>query len=147
MSLSRGEGFGADRHPSTAPRPPHGEAPVNRGAKPSALVRPYAMTGGRTRPTHRLPLEALVSTTVDLSQASGLSPEAYRICILCRSLNSIAEISAILSIPLGVARILVADLAESGFVLVQQLDDGDAQDDRPQVNLLERVLMGLRNLA
>ncbi|MEU6273752.1 DUF742 domain-containing protein [Streptomyces populi] len=147
MSFSRGSDYGADRHSPAAPRPPRSEiAASGRGAKPSALVRPYAMTGGRTRPAHQLAIEALVSTTGDLSQASKLSPEAYRICVLCRKLNSIAEVSAILSIPLGVARILVADLAELGFVVVQQPHEGDVQDGRPQVTLLEKVLVGLRNL-
>lgn len=146
MPSSRGNGYDADRHPPAAPRPPRSGAASSHGAKPSALVRPYAMTGGRTRPTHQLAIEALVSTTGDLLQASKLSPEAYRICVLCRELNSIAEVSAILSIPLGVARILVADLAELGFVVVQQPHEGDAQGGRPQVTLLEKVLAGLRNL-
>ena len=44
----------------------------------------------------------------------GQLPEHQRICQLCREIKSVAEISALLSIPLGVARILVADLAEAG---------------------------------
>jgi len=79
-------------------------------------------------------------------QASKLSPEAYRICILCREINSVAEISALLSIPLGVTRILVADLVELGFVVVQHSHVDGTQDGRPEVTLLEKVLIGLRNL-
>ncbi len=77
------------------------------------LVRPYAMTGGRTRPRYQLAIEALVSTTADPMHLSGLLPEHQRICTLCREVKSVAEVSALLSMPLGVARILVADLAEA----------------------------------
>ncbi len=85
-------------------------------AKPAAhnpLVRPYAMTGGRTRPRYQLAIEALVSTTADPARLQGQLPEHQRICRLCIEIKSVAEVSALLSIPLGVARILVADLAES----------------------------------
>ncbi|WP_411572711.1 DUF742 domain-containing protein [Streptomyces xanthophaeus] len=83
------------------------------------LVRPYAMTGGRTRPRYQLAIEALVSTTADPMHLSGLLPEHQRICTLCREVKSVAEVSALLSMPLGVARILVADLAEAGMVAIQ----------------------------
>ncbi len=78
------------------------------------LVRPYAMTGGRTRPRYQLAIEALVSTTADPAHLATLLPEHQRICHLCREVKSVAEVSALLSMPLGVARILVADLAEAG---------------------------------
>ncbi|MFD8957537.1 DUF742 domain-containing protein, partial [Streptomyces anulatus] len=66
-------------------------------AKPAAhnpLVRPYAMTGGRTRPRYQLAIEALVSTTADLSRLQGQLPEHQRICRLCIEIKSVAEISA-----------------------------------------------------
>ncbi|MFE2344184.1 DUF742 domain-containing protein [Streptomyces sp. NPDC059431] len=91
-----------------------------RASRPQApqahnpLVRPYAMTGGRTRPRYQLAIEALVSTTADPARLQGQLPEHQRICRLCIEIKSVAEISALLSIPLGVARILVADLAEAG---------------------------------
>ncbi|MEU9604562.1 DUF742 domain-containing protein [Streptomyces sp. NPDC048057] len=109
------------------------------------LVRPYAMTGGRTRPRYQLAIEALVSTTADPSLLAGLLPEHQRICHLCREVKSVAEVSALLSMPLGVARILVADLAEAGMVAIHQPGSGDASGT-PDVTLLERVLSGLRKL-
>ncbi|WP_406364516.1 DUF742 domain-containing protein [Streptomyces sp. NBC_00645] len=131
--------------PSTAQEPRLPAAPGGR-AKPSALVRPYAMTGGRTRPSHHLAIEALVSTRTDLWEPHAQTPEAYRICLLCQEVKSVAEISAHLAIPLGVARILVADLAEAGLVTVQQPHGDDANGGRPHVTLLEKVLSGLRRL-
>jgi hypothetical protein len=104
------------------------------------------MTGGRTRPRYQLAIEALVSTTAEPAQLRGQLPEHQRICILCREIKSVAEISALLSIPLGVARILVADLAEAGLVAIHQPGGDEASGGQPDVTLLERVLSGLRKL-
>ncbi|PCG81209.1 hypothetical protein CIB93_36630 [Streptomyces sp. WZ.A104] len=120
-----------------------------KAAKPAAhnpLVRPYAMTGGRTRPRYQLAIEALVSTTADPTRLQGQLPEHQRICRLCIEIKSVAEISALLSIPLGVARILVADLAEAGLVAIHQPGGDEAAGGQPDVTLLERVLSGLRKL-
>ncbi|MDH2394133.1 DUF742 domain-containing protein [Streptomyces sp. HNM0663] len=120
------------------------------GARPSGahnpLVRPYAMTGGRTRPRYQLAIEALVSTTADPARLQGQLPEHQRICRLCFEIKSVAEISALLSIPLGVARILVADLAEAGLVAIHQPGGEESAGGQPDVTLLERVLSGLRKL-
>ncbi|GAB2942754.1 DUF742 domain-containing protein [Streptomyces sp. 8K308] len=110
------------------------------------LVRPYAMTGGRTRPRYQLAIEALVSTTADPVQLQGLLPEHQRICQLCLEVKSVAEVSALLGMPLGVARILVADLAEAGLVAIHQPGHDGDPGGQPDVTLLERVLSGLRKL-
>jgi hypothetical protein len=104
------------------------------------------MTGGRTRPRYQLAIEALVSTTADPAHLQGLLPEHQRICHLCREIKSVAEVSALLFIPLGVARILVADLAEAGLVAIHQPGGDESADGQPDVTLLERVLSGLRKL-
>lgn len=109
----------------------------------SPLVRPYAITGGRTQPRYQLPIEALVSTTAyahgDLTR---LTPECMAIVDLCGDWRSVAEISALLRIPLGVARIIIADMAEQGLVRIHQ----PVADEGADLNLLERVLSGLRKL-
>ncbi|MFG2136212.1 DUF742 domain-containing protein [Streptomyces sp. NPDC048650] len=120
--------------------------PAPTGGTHNPLVRPYAMTGGRTRPRYQLAIEALVSTTADPSRLQGQLPEHQRICHLCREIKSVAEISALLSIPLGVARILVADLAEAGLVAIHQPGGDETAGGQPDVTLLERVLSGLRKL-
>ncbi|PRH76155.1 DUF742 domain-containing protein [Streptomyces solincola] len=134
-----------------APRMPQGQGQRRRPPEPTAgnhnpLVRPYAMTGGRTRPRYQLAIEALVSTTADPSRLHGQLPEHQRICRLCFEIKSVAEISALLSIPLGVARILVADLAEAGLVAIHQPGGDESAGGQPDVTLLERVLSGLRKL-
>lgn len=122
--------------PSHLMQPPQGEQ--------SSLVRPYAVTGGRTAPRTQLALEALVSSATSVHQdLSTRTPEYQAISALCRQVRSVAEISAMLRIPLGVTRILVADMAAEGLVQLHQpqLDAG-----KPDLNLLERVLSGLRRL-
>ncbi|MDX3129607.1 DUF742 domain-containing protein [Streptomyces europaeiscabiei] len=112
---------------------------------PTPLMAPLRKDSRRTR--HRyLAIEALVQTTVEPWEMQGLLPEHQRICNLCRESKSVAEISALLHIPLGVARILVADLAEEGLVALHQPGGDESAGGRPDVTLLERVLSGLRRL-
>lgn len=105
-----------------------------------ALVRPYSRTGGRTRSVFELALEALVSTT-DRADLAYVDAEHQPIVDLCRQVRSVAEVAALLGIPLGVARILVADMAELGLVAVHR-----TAPDGPPIAILERVLAGLRRL-
>lgn len=121
---------------------PAGDPPSNT---PSSLVRPYAVTRGRTKPKSQLPLEALISATAAARDELGtLTPECQAIRDLCGEWRSVAEISALLRIPLGVARVLVADMSEQGLVQIQSSLGSD--ESRPNANLLERVLSGLRKL-
>ncbi|MEW2545596.1 DUF742 domain-containing protein [Streptomyces sp. NPDC047002] len=137
--------YGPPRIQPVAPR--RAPEPTREPTGPhNPLVRPYAMTGGRTRPRYQLAMEALVSTTAEPSSLHGQLPEHQRICRLCFEVKSVAEISALLSIPLGVTRILVADLAEAGLVAIHQPGGDESAGGQPDVTLLERVLSGLRKL-
>jgi hypothetical protein len=116
-----------------------------RRRNPGRLVRPYTLTGGRTRPSNLdLELEALVSTT-SLGESADLShsSEQQSIALICRDVLSVAEVSARLDLPLGVARILVADMADEGLVILHR---PASPGDRPDLALLERVLYGLRTI-
>ena len=108
-----------------------------------SFVRPYAVTGGRTESRKRLAVEALVSTTSRGREVMHtLVPEYESVCTMCAELKSVAEIAALLGIPLGVAEVIVGDLAEYGLVRIEQT----AGDSVPDIQLLERVLSGLQNL-
>ena len=108
------------------------------------LVRPYTVTGGRTQPRYQLAIEALVTATVlEPRDLSVLAPECQAILQFCRDWRSVAEVSAVLRLPLGVARILIADMSADGLVRIHQRDDAEG---RPDLNLLERVLSGLRKI-
>uniref|UniRef100_UPI00384FBFC9 DUF742 domain-containing protein n=3 Tax=Microbispora TaxID=2005 RepID=UPI00384FBFC9 len=87
----------------------------------SSLVRPYAVTGGRTAPRVQLAMEALVSSATSVQQdLSTFTPERQAISTLCRQVRSVAEVSALLRIPLGVVRVVIADMAAEGLVHVHQ---------------------------
>ena len=108
-------------------------------------VRSYVLTGGRTRSGADLPLETMVRvTTLGTSAAPRLALERKKIVTLAAEPLSIAEISAHLSIPLGVARVLVGDMVEEGLLDSHRL--AVKQGERPDVALLERVLDGLQAL-
>ena len=118
-----------------------------------ALVRPYAVTRGRTRPRLDIAIEALVETTVrgrnnDLRSGTAHVREHQYIASLCDGrLQSLAEIAARMQLPLGVARVIIADMAADGLVAVYEPTsfDGDSNDS-VGTELLERVLSGLRRL-
>ncbi|MEW2354807.1 MULTISPECIES: DUF742 domain-containing protein [Thermomonosporaceae] len=142
--MDRGSPWGAG--PGGPPRwhgDPRGRPPVEE-PESSSLVRPYAVTGGRTKPRYDLAVEALVTAAPfpprDVAQ---LTPEYRAIMDLCRSARSVAEVSALLRLPLGVARVLIADMALEGLLRLHQSRPSGQQ---PDMRLLERVLSGLRNL-
>lgn len=109
--------------PARAPGSPPPAAPPRRetdDAAATAGVRPFIVTGGRTAPVdERLRIESQVLTT-PLGREAVLDFEHRRIVELCDTSLSVAEIGAALALPLGVVRVLVADLAAVGAVIVRQ---------------------------
>ena len=109
------------------------------------VVPVYAFTGGRTRAAGQdLPLEAVVCAT-GLSPAfvGALQMESRAIVELCARPKSLAEIGAALRVPVGVARVLVGDLANGGYLEVHLPRAADG-DGGPSHEILGRLLDGLR---
>jgi hypothetical protein len=109
------------------------------------VVPAYALTRGRTRPNGReLPLESLVTAT-DLArrQASSLQMELRSIIAMSVRATSVVEIGAALRVPVGVARVLVGDLAAAGYLKVH-LTSADRGESGPGREALRRLLDGLR---
>ena len=113
------------------------------------VVRPYALTRGRTRPGRAdLPLEALVRGVAGASDTADTAgtPERRRILDLAGAgILSVAELSAHLSLPLGVVRVLVGEVTDDGLVVVHS---GSPTAASPATNLtvLESVLNGIHSL-
>jgi hypothetical protein len=114
-------------------------------AEPS-LVRPYTLTSGRTSSRIDLPLEAAVETLESAKPPRWPSNDVRgQILGLCSASPSVAEIAARLSLPLGVARVLVGDLVTQGYLRVHAtLGDSTSNDERRE--LIGRTLRGLRAL-
>jgi hypothetical protein len=122
-------------------------APVADQRGWTRLARPYALTGGRTEPTDAdLAIEALVEMTWEGYDAlATLTFEKRDIIALAHDTLSVAEVAAHLGVPIGVARVLVSDLVDDGFVVVHPPPD-QATGGSSDPNLLEKVLDGLRSL-
>jgi hypothetical protein len=124
-------------------RPPEFEQ-FGSGAGASA-VRPYAWTRGRTKSGLDLAIEALVSTSQRGRDQMGLLQMEHRsVAELCEQTRSVAEVAALLSLPLGVARVLLGDMVGLGVVTVHQT--ASSAGNVPDLALMERVLSGLRRL-
>ncbi|PRX50264.1 uncharacterized protein DUF742 [Prauserella shujinwangii] len=118
--------------------------PVRTTPKRS-LVRPYARTGGRTRPLQELTLESLVWTTEAGRRYQGaVSGDQRFICDLCVESRSIAEVAAYVHLPLGVVKVMVDDLASAGAVEIH--NPGLLAADRSSIDFMSRILEGLRAL-
>ncbi|MFD4524004.1 DUF742 domain-containing protein [Streptomyces sp. NPDC058470] len=114
------------------------------------LVRPYAMTGGRTKPGPtgvRFDLIALVTLDTGapgVDDDTSLGPEHRALIELCRiETQSVAELSADADLPVGVVRVLLGDLLELGCVTVSRpVPPAQLPDER----ILREVIDGLRAL-
>ncbi|MDX3381779.1 DUF742 domain-containing protein [Streptomyces sp. V2] len=113
------------------------------------VVRPYAMTRGRTTGTghHRLDLIAVVVAEPDAGDPEDdhtLSPEHVDIVGLCRvAPQSVAELAAELDLPIGVVRVLIGDLVDKKFVHVNR---PVPPAELPDESILRDVITGLRAL-
>jgi hypothetical protein len=111
------------------------------------VVRPYAVTGGRTEPGDG---EALTLLTVLVATGrrlptddpARLAPEHHRLLDLCGRQMTLADLAADTALPLGVVRVLVADLTELGAITVVPQRSTDQQTG----NVLQEILNGLRAL-
>lgn len=114
-------------------------------------VRPYAVTGGRVRSaSSNLPLEALVEVLPDPGGGRRLPPEKRAILRhAAQTYVSVIELSALLHLPIGVVRVVVADLADAGYVRVHTTSADDVRVGQPpslSLSVLESVLYGISAL-
>jgi hypothetical protein len=119
-----------------------GDQWLDRDAGP--VVRPYLLTGGRTRPTgDSVDLLALVSSA-DANSASEvlLEPEYVEVIRQCRQPKPVADLASDLDLPLGVVRILLSDMREQGLITIRPPARNRLTD--PQV--LKDVADALRRL-
>ncbi len=129
--------------------PPEAYRPVSPPEEPgeenAASVRAYAWTGGRARTSYQLEIETLISATARADELMHtMRSEHQAVARLCRDTRSVAEIAALLSIPLGVVRVLLDDMAGLGLVTVH--GNKNTGGGQPDMDLLRRVLRGLSNL-
>ncbi|MEU4767233.1 DUF742 domain-containing protein [Actinosynnema sp. NPDC023794] len=109
----------------------------------ASIVRAYSWTGGRTTSSIQLEIETLVSA-VDWDYPGAMKAEYHEVISLVARPRSVAEVAALLRLPLGVAKVLLGDMAERGLIDVHRTASTDGES--PDLGLMERVLAGLRRL-
>lgn len=107
-------------------------------------VRPYVLTGGHVHPSRNtVRPETLLVANPDKSLPISATRQHRSLVLLCRGVLSLAEAAAHLKVPISVAAVMVSGLVDSGHLTVRTVGwDPDA----PSLDVLERVLHGLRNL-
>ena len=123
----------------------------------TSSVRPYTVTGGRVRSSRSArPLEALVEVMPGVGSVLWLAPEKRAgLTHAAHTYVSVAELSALLRLPLGVVRVVLSDLAEEGFLNIHttapvnvHTGHGQPGHQNPALSLsvLESVLNGISSL-
>jgi hypothetical protein len=109
------------------------------------VSRPYALTGGRTRPRVELRFDLIdvIAWTGQQVDPHTISPEGRSIMQMCQAPVTVADLASAIGLPLGVVRVLLGDLVHDGLVDVRvSAPKGRVTDQR----LLARVLAGIRAL-
>lgn len=112
------------------------------------MVRPYTMTGGRTATGDDLiALEALVVATPEgMRMRRRFKWESAEIIEHARREVAIIELAALLEVPIGVVRVLAADLVDRGAVTITEPPSELAGDSEGYTDLLQKVLDGIKSL-
>jgi hypothetical protein len=124
-------------------RDSYGDRWFDREAGP--VVRPYAVTKGRTLPTGGASfglIDVVIATSERQPEFLRLGPEHRRILSLCRRPTPVVDLTSEIDLPLGVVRVLLGDLASEGMVRVLSTQKQPMTDER----LLRMVLDGLESL-
>lgn len=102
------------------------------------FVRPFIMTGGRTRAERRdLRVETMLTATVDIVPM-GLHSEQEQVLRLCVEPQSVAEVSAKLGLVLGVVCVIAGDLIAKDLLEVHHTDPVEIELDM-LTKMIERV--------
>ncbi|MCS0635925.1 DUF742 domain-containing protein [Streptomyces sp. LP05-1] len=120
-------------------------APGPRDESPDRL---YTVTGGRTRAGDDTPFDLVTLVVTESEPVPGMQSEHRTILRLCRRPTAVVEVAAELGLPVSIVRILLADLLATGRISARhpRTSRHPGTHGLPDPDLLEQVLVGLRNL-
>ena len=148
LTMGRPRKHATEVRPASEPLAAPPEVPADEPVpfeENAASVRAYAWTAGRTRSSGRLEIETLIVTAPRAEEMfTTMSVEHQSVARLCRQTRSVAEIGALLHLPIGVVRVLLDDMAGLGLITVHRNET--TPDTGPDIALMQRVLRGLANL-
>jgi hypothetical protein len=115
------------------------------------VVRPYALTGGRTDPAGNAVLDLIAvivasGPTPGPAELAKLSPEHRKLLRLCQAPATVADVAADVALPLGVVRVLLADLIQQAKISVMPRRAAARPRTSTDLDVLKEVLDGLRAL-
>jgi hypothetical protein len=127
--------------PPAGPTPPVPPAAVPEAPPEASPVRPYYLTGGRVGSVEgRVRIETMVLARDDAGvRLAPHAREQHRLLALAIRPISVAELSAAMGVAVGVAVVLVDDLARAGLVDLSTAIVA-AKDD---VDLIRRLIDGV----
>lgn len=106
------------------------------------VVRPYALTGGRTRPKGEF-IELLASIWASSDPGDmPREPSFLEVMRQCQHPTSLADLASGLDLPVGVVRILLSEMRERRLVVIRP----PARHQRADTRLLKDVADALRRL-
>ncbi|NEA67061.1 DUF742 domain-containing protein [Streptomyces sp. SID12488] len=116
--------------------------PGNRPGRDDSPDRLYTLTGGRSRTAPDNPFDLVTLVVAECDPAPGMQSEHAAILRLAERPTAVVEVAAVLRLPVGITKVLLADLLAAGRVSARHPRRTAITDP----DILEQVLVGLRNL-
>ena len=115
-------------------------------AQAGPVIRPYALTRGRTRHSGEAfdLVSTVTATSARVDDPGALAPEHVSVLHLVRRPTTVVDIASDVDLPLGVVRILLGDLRELGLIAIRAPVPMKAR--QVDKSTLREVLHGLRGL-
>ncbi|MFD9006542.1 DUF742 domain-containing protein [Streptomyces sp. NPDC059582] len=115
---------------------------MSRPGRDDAPDRLYTLTGGRSRPGPDSPFDLVTLVVAECEPSAGMQSEHATILRITQAPTAVVEVAAELGLPVSITKILLSDLLATGRVSARH-PRGSAL---PDPDLLEQVLVGLRNI-
>ncbi|MET7601700.1 DUF742 domain-containing protein [Streptomyces avermitilis] len=115
---------------------------MSRPGRDDAPDRLYTLTGGRSRSGDDSRFDLVTLVVAECDPVPGMQSEHAAILRLCDRPTAVVEIAAELRLPVSITRILLADLLAAGRIGARH----PRKAALPDPDILEQVLVGLRNL-
>ncbi|MGW1212002.1 DUF742 domain-containing protein [Streptomyces sp. NPDC002499] len=114
-----------------------------------ALVRPYTVTRGRTRPSGRHHIDLMSQVTALIPAGTAPGPDHAAACLLAllrRGPRPVVELAADADLALTVVRVLLGDLAEAGLVRIDPPRPASTVLPAADPELLREIVERLREI-
>ncbi|MFD6423005.1 DUF742 domain-containing protein [Streptomyces sp. NPDC060198] len=119
--------------------------PRPRPGRDDSPDRLYTLTGGRSR-TDSDAFDLVTLVVSECEPAPGMQSEHVAILRMCERPTAVVEIAATLKLPVGIIRIMLGDMLDTGRISARHPRTARVADRLPDPDILEQVLVGLRNL-